>query len=138
MLGRYYPVVLVHWLLYGELHLWNHPYAIVIFAMEALWVGLALRRGHTNLVLIDALYWLSLGSGLVIIFYGGVMGLDSQSVLMIVLKQSINGLFNTLVTSLLLYIPVIRQQRSQASTAYTYKNLIFNAIAVFIGKVGIM
>ena len=112
--------------------LWNHPYAIVIFAMEALWVGLALRRGHTNLVLIDALYWLSLGSGLVIIFYGGVMGLDSQSVLMIVLKQSINGLFNTLVTSLLLYIPVIRQLRSQASTAYTYKNVIFNAIAVFL------
>ncbi len=51
---------------------------------------------------------------------------------MILLKQSINGLFNTLIASLLLYIPIIRRMRPQASRAYTYKHLIFNAIAVFL------
>ncbi len=112
--------------------LWNHPYAIIIFAIEAVWVGVALRRGHTNLVMIDAFYWLSLGSILVVIFYGVVMGLGAQSVLVIVLKQSINGLFNTLIASLILYIPAIRKQSKHISCVYNYKNMIFNVIAAFL------
>ncbi|GAA6136157.1 hypothetical protein NBRC116188_29470 [Oceaniserpentilla sp. 4NH20-0058] len=113
------------------IYLWNHPYAVIIFAMEAVWIGIALRRGQTNLVLIDALFWLSLGSILVVVFYGVVMGLSTQSVLMIVLKQSINGLFNALIASLLLYIPAIRKQGSHIPSVYTYKHIIFNTIAVF-------
>jgi len=31
--------------------LWNHPYAIAILAAETLWVGLALRRGRRDLLL---------------------------------------------------------------------------------------
>lgn len=112
--------------------LWNHPYAVVIFAVETLWLGIALRRGRSNLVLIDALYWLSLGSMLVVIFYGGVMGLNAQSVLMIVLKQSINGIFNALIASLILYIPKIRQLNQSTPLDYNFKNLIFNTIAVFL------
>lgn len=112
--------------------LWNHPYAIFIFAMEALWIGYALRRGNTNLVFIDALYWLSLGSISVVVFYGGVMELGRQSVLMIVLKQSINGLFNALIASLVLYIPMIRKHARFTFSTYTYKNMIFNVIAVFL------
>ena len=112
--------------------LWNHPYAVIIFAMEALWLGIALRRGHTNLVIIDAIFWLTLGSLLVAVFYGGIMGLGVKAVLVIILKQSINGLFNTLIASLILYIPATRQQGEHLSPAYTYKNMIFNVIAVFL------
>ena len=112
--------------------LWNHPYAIIIFAMEALWIGLALRRGYANLVFIDALFWLSLGWISVVVFYGAIMDLGAQSVLMIGLKQSINGLFNALIASLILYIPFIRKQARYAFSTYTYKNMMFNAIAVFL------
>ncbi|MGK0443133.1 MAG: PAS domain S-box-containing protein [Bermanella sp.] len=112
--------------------LWNHTYAIIIFAMEALWIGLALRRGYANLVFIDALFWLSLGSISVVVFYGAIMDLGAQSVFMIGLKQSINGLFNALIASLILYIPFIRKQARYAFSTYTYKNMMFNAIAVFL------
>lgn len=112
--------------------LWHHPYAIIIFAMEALWIGLAIRRGKTNLVLIDALYWLSLGWLLVALFYGGVMGLGSQSVLIIILKQSINGLFNALVVSIILLFPAITKLGFKVSMRHSYKNLIFNVICVFL------
>ena len=112
--------------------LWNHPYAIIIFAMEALWIGLALRRGYANLVFIDALFWLSLGWISVVVFYGAIMDLGAQSVLMIGLKQSINGLFNALIANLILYIPFIRKQARYAFSTYTYKNMMFNAIAVFL------
>lgn len=112
--------------------LWNHPYALIIFTTEAIWIGLALRRGFNNLVLIDAMFWLSLGSALVVTFYSGVMGLSNQAVLLIVLKQAINGLFNALVASLILFIPAVHKFGFRGSTVYSYKGLIFNTIAFFL------
>ena len=35
--------------------LWNHPYAVIIFTMEALWLAVAIRKGKSNLVLISTL-----------------------------------------------------------------------------------
>lgn len=112
--------------------LWNHPYAVIIFTMEALWLAVAIRKGKSNLVLIDALYWLSIGSLLVALFYGAIMGLNAQSVIMIILKQSINGLFNTLIASLILYLPFIAKLTGKTSNKYSYKNVIFNVICVFL------
>ncbi len=53
--------------------LWGHPYAIVIFTLEAFFVSLLLQ-GHKrrNLVLLDAIYWLVLGMPLVGLFYGAI------------------------------------------------------------------
>jgi PAS domain S-box-containing protein len=77
--------------------LWHHPYAIIIFTAEILWMGLALQRGRSNLLIIDSLYWLLLGCPLVALFYGGAMGLDLQHTIIIVLKQALNGMFNALL-----------------------------------------
>jgi len=77
--------------------LWNHPYAIIIFTAESLWLGIALKRGRQNILLIDALYWLCLGIPLVVLFYGGVMGLGAQSTAIIAMKQPLNGVFNALM-----------------------------------------
>ncbi len=112
--------------------LWNHPYAVIIFTLEALWIGLAMRRGHSNIVLVDAVYWLSLGSVSVVLFYGVVMGLSAQAVLLIVLKQSINGVFNALLASLILYLPAMHRYGFKSVLNYSYKGLIFNAIAFFL------
>lgn len=87
--------------------LWNHPYAMVILGAETLWVGLALRRGHRNLILIDAFYWALVGMPLVFLFYGGVQHLGLQVTLATALKQAINGLINALVAgSVVRYLPV--------------------------------
>ncbi|MFT7128923.1 MAG: PAS domain S-box-containing protein [Gammaproteobacteria bacterium] len=112
--------------------LWNHPYAAIIFIVETLWIALALRRGHSNLVLIDALFWLSAGSLLVALFYGGVMGLNTQSAVVIVLKQAINGLFNALIASVILYYAPIARLGGKVAIQYSYKNLIFNVICMFL------
>ena len=112
--------------------LWNHPYALVIFVVEAVWIAMALRRGKSNLVLIDALFWISAGSLMVALFYGAVMGLGSQSVIMIILKQAVNGLFNALIASLILYYQPISKFAGKASRQYSYKSLIFNVICVFL------
>ena len=87
--------------------LWNHPYAIVILGAETLWVGLALRRGHRNLLLIVTPFWLLLGMPLVFLFYGGIQHLGFQITLATALKQAINGFINALIAgSILRYLPL--------------------------------
>ncbi len=112
--------------------LWNHPYALIIFTLEALWVAMAFRRGWQNVVLIDALYWLTIGSLLVVSFYGGVMGMNSQSTLMICLKQSINGLFNALVAGAILNYTAVAKLAKNRISLHTYKDLIFNVVCAFL------
>ncbi len=98
-------IVLRHGVLWGALAgsviasytyvLWNHPYAIVIFGLEALVVGLLNRRYKTgNIILYDAAYWLFLGMPQVFVFYRLVMGLDLPGTAVIMLKQATNGIVN--------------------------------------------
>ena len=86
----------------STLTLWGHPYALVVFTVEALVVGLLYRRGLRNLVLADLAYWLVLGAPLVLLFYRGAIGMDWEAVGLIVLKQPLNGLLNTLIAGLIL------------------------------------
>ena len=87
--------------------LWNHPYAIAIFSAETLCVGLALHRGHRNLLLIITLYWALLGIPLVFLFYGGIQHLSLQVTSATALKQAVNGLINGLLASTVIrYLPV--------------------------------
>ena len=80
---------------------WGHPYAMVIFILEALIVGLVHRRRGDRLVLLDLGYWLLIGMPLVFMFYGGVMGMAEEAVNQIALKQMLNGVSNALWASIL-------------------------------------
>ncbi len=82
--------------------LWGHPYALVIFTLEAAAVGLLNRRGLRNLVLADLVYWLVLGAPLVLVFYRGAMGMAWEATTLITLKQLLNGLFNALLAGLII------------------------------------
>ncbi|MCD8552632.1 ATP-binding protein [Seleniivibrio sp.] len=75
--------------------LWNHPYAIIIFTAEASVLAYFSNKSD-DLVIIDILYWLTLGLLFVFFFYSGVMGLGIKNSAIVYLKQSINGIFNTL------------------------------------------
>ncbi|MGD2183921.1 ATP-binding protein [Lusitaniella coriacea] len=87
--------------------LWGHPYAVIIFTLEALFVGIKLRTRGKHLLLLDSLYWLCVGMPLVLVFYGLIMQIPAQSVLLIMVKQAINGMFNALIASfLLIYTPL--------------------------------
>lgn len=84
--------------------LFGHPYAIVIFTIEILTVGILYRRGLRNLVLADLMFWSVLGALLVVLFYQDIMGMAWTPTLLIVFKQSVNGVFNTLIASALLLL----------------------------------
>jgi len=115
-------------------YLWNHPYAIIIFTAEIIWIGAALKKGKSNLIIIDSVFWLVLGAPLVALFYYGVMHLGIQITAIIILKQAINGILNALVASIILtHTPVIfwiRREKTKQKSAYSLS--IFHLVSAFL------
>ena len=80
--------------------IWQHPYAVIIMSLEVFAVGYFYRRHSRNLMFLDTVYWIVLGMPLVVLLYGGVMGIAEQSTFLIVFKQAINGIVNALAAAL--------------------------------------
>lgn len=92
-------------------HLWGHPWAVVIFTLELVWLQLALQRrraaaasrGHDRsddqsaVVLYAITYWLLLGIPLVLLFYGVVLRIDPANVAVVAVKQGFNGVLNAVL-----------------------------------------
>jgi hypothetical protein len=102
--------------------LWGHPWAIVIFTLEMVWLCVGLRRcnGHARqdsngrVVLFTIAYWLVLGVPLVLLFYGLVMGIDAANVAVVAVKQSFNGVFNAVLAfAILIAIRAIQARRGR-------------------------
>ena len=83
--------------------LWGHPWAVVIFTLELVWLWLWLRRpqpmgdarSNGQVMLLAIGYWLLVGAPLVFLFYGLVMRIDPANVVVVAVKQSFNGVLNT-------------------------------------------
>lgn len=83
--------------------LWGHPYAMLILTLEGLCVSLLYRKKIHNLVIADTIYWTFVGAPLVILFYHLPLNHDWTQTWLIALKQPLNGLFNTIIASFILY-----------------------------------
>lgn len=113
--------------------LWNHPYAVIIFVAEILWIGWALKRGRSNILVIDCVYWIVMGAPLVILFYSGVMGVGYDGTVTVLLKQSLNGILNALLASILLSHTGMSKWISRAaSPPQSYSLWIFHLVASFL------
>ncbi|NTU48020.1 MAG: hypothetical protein HGA84_03315, partial [Syntrophobacteraceae bacterium] len=93
--------------------LWGHPYNILIYTLEAAFVGLLLKPGRKNILLFDGIFWLFLGMPLVWLFHHVIMGVGLLETLFVALVQSVNGMFNALVANLLITALFFRQFREQ-------------------------
>ncbi|WP_216349338.1 response regulator [[Limnothrix rosea] IAM M-220] len=114
--------------------LWHHPYAVVIFTAEVLFVSYLWQKNRQNIVGYNAVYWLCLGIPLVLISYGYLLPMDWQSTWMIALKQAVNGIFNVEISSLIItYIPLKKvffdeENKSKSSL----QQVIFNVLIAFV------
>ncbi len=113
--------------------LWNHPYAIIIFFAEFLFVGFFFQWRRRNIVFLDALFWVVIGLPLVYIFYGSVMELPRASVLLIMLKQGVNGIFNAFIAYLVInFTPLILRSEKKVSRTISFQTLIFSMLLICI------
>ncbi|NQZ52894.1 MAG: PAS domain S-box protein [Piscirickettsiaceae bacterium] len=85
-----------------SLYLWGHPYAIIIFTLEAVVVGFLIHsKRFDDYVLADITYWIVIGGPLIYLFYTQMLELDDQVSYLIIVKQSLNGILNTVISSLI-------------------------------------
>ncbi|MGK7878428.1 MAG: response regulator [Xenococcaceae cyanobacterium] len=114
--------------------LWGHPYAIIIFTFEALFVGLLLRRKTQNIVFLDGIYWVLIGIPLVGLFYGAILQVPANQTWLIALKQSVNGIFNAFTASLIItYLPIPKWVgRQNVSNKLSLQQTVFNLLVAFV------
>ncbi len=114
--------------------LWGHPYAMIIFTCEAIFIGLFLRKKSQNLLLLDGIYWLILGMPLVAIFYGGFIKVSPIAASLIILKQSVNGLFNAMICSLVInYLPIEKWLNGNKNKhTISWQQSLFNILIAFV------
>lgn len=84
--------------------LWNHPYAMLSFTCEAVFVGYWHQRRKANIVLLDGIYWVVIGMPLVWLCYYNIMGIPHSLAALAILKQTVNGIFNALTAGLLIIL----------------------------------
>ncbi|MCA9556981.1 MAG: cache domain-containing protein, partial [Myxococcales bacterium] len=111
---------------------WGHPWAIIVFTLEAVWVGKAWRRAGGNVVVADFAFWLLVGAPLVAFFYAGVLGLGGRDTLFIVLKQCSNGLFNALLASMLATLTPVGRLLGAPRRLPTMADVVFQATAFMV------
>ena len=114
--------------------LWQHPYALIIFAAEALFVGLRLRRPKQNLLTVDMTFWVLVGIPLVILFYGYMLKVGVVATEIIALKQAVNGIFNALVASLILNCKPIYlwAKSSPKKSTVLFEHILLNLLVAFV------
>jgi signal transduction histidine kinase/ActR/RegA family two-component response regulator len=114
--------------------LWQHPYALIIFTCEALFVAWRLRQGNQNLLLVDMIFWLLIGMPLVWLFYGKILDVGTVTTSIILFKQPVNGIFNALVASLILtYKPLYRWAKfSRLTPSISFEQTLLNLLVAFV------
>ena len=119
---------------YYTINLCQHPYALIIFTCEALFVAWRLRQGNQNILLIDMIFWLVIGMPLALLFYGFILQVGTITTAIIVLKQPVNGIFNALVASLILtYKPLYRWSNCPSRRAtFFFEQILLNLLVAFV------
>ncbi|HAK46384.1 MAG TPA: hypothetical protein DCO79_10770 [Spirochaeta sp.] len=102
--------------------IWNHFNAFPGFILEAVFMSIMFRKTKLNLVVIDIIYWFTLGIASVFIFYRLTGGMALRNVEMIGLKQAVNGIVNSVVVNLIFFLAA----KIRPATHIDYKR--FNSI----------
>lgn len=80
---------------------WGHPYAILIMGLEVAFTGWLFQRKQLTLVSANTIYWVCVGVPLGFACYHWVMDLPWNTTAIMVTKQAVNGITNTLAARFL-------------------------------------
>ena len=107
---------------------WHHPWAVLIFTAEAVFVAWFKHRRRFTLLNADILYWFTGGLLLVWIFYHQIMGFAPFPAVLVAVKQGINGIFNSLVATALCLLYRLRRSEDKQDKP-SLRELLFVAMA---------
>jgi PAS domain S-box-containing protein len=117
--------------------IWEHPYAMVVFVLEALFVGLMLGEKRTNILAYDMAFWLFLGMPLSWMFYRFGVQVNPTTITLLVLKQCLNGVFNASLAGLVLiavgrFLPVGRGRKVPLFSMHVYLFCLLSALVMIV------
>ena len=114
--------------------LWNHFYAFPAFILEAVFIGILFKKTKWNLIAIDILYWVVIGIGVVLLSYSKIGTMGFENAIMIGLKQSINGVVNSvIVTMTFLLLQFLKPFKPKHyRILFNIENLLFTFISSFL------
>ena len=110
--------------------LWNHPYVIIITAINMLTIGFIFKKNKLDLLLAETLFWVLAGFPMIYFFYAKIMQVPLTNVSMMGLKQAINGVLNLILASLIFIliskfkILRIKLNHSELSFRIIFNNLM--------------
>lgn len=107
---------------------------MIIFICETIFIGILSRKKESNYVLLDTLYWVLIGMPMVWFSYHFLLEMNSTASLTIMLKDVVNGIFNTLIASLILtYSPIPKWFRIyKKDNSVSLYAILFNMFVAFI------
>lgn len=116
--------------------LWGHPYAMIIYIIEAICVYYFWYKKHKNLIIVNIFYWSIIGTSLNFIFYYGILKVSFLAVFLIIFKQSLNSIINSLISTLIIsYVPLdkllkVDHKKQILSFEYNLFNLLISLILI--------
>ena len=121
----------------ATVHLWGHPWALVIFVCEAAFVSWIWRRRKQPFIFAIVGYWALIGIPLVFLFYAGIIGMDMTATWLVAVKQAFNSVvasaIGTLLTSLVISrLPQVPEERLSALVPHRLMMVGLFPIAVFV------
>lgn len=96
-----------------SLFLWNHPWAWIIWSLEAAFIARLAHR--TSPIRGDVIFWLLIGTPLLLLSYGAVMDMDRLSLALVVAKQATNGTLNVVLGEFLYFAVLVTRSRARRS-----------------------
>ncbi|MED4599401.1 EAL domain-containing protein [Paenibacillus validus] len=118
----------------ATLILWNHPYAMLVFIAETIFVGLFYRQKISNFVFLVALFWILLGMPMIWLSYHYGLQMDATATLTVMLKDAVNSILNALIASLILtYLRApMGTGRTSKKTSRSLYDILFNIFVALI------
>ncbi|XOB65853.1 ATP-binding protein [Deferribacteres bacterium DY0037] len=112
--------------------IWGHPYAVIIFTCEGLFLSVYGRRWN-NFVKADFIYWVFVGIPFMFIFYYFAMGLNLYMVELIVMRQSVNAVLAAFAASVLYDIgSFIVPSAKNGEPKFSYRHIVFQTVLSII------
>ncbi|MCX8028189.1 MAG: PAS domain S-box protein [Thermodesulfovibrionales bacterium] len=113
--------------------LWGHVFGVVYFTFEALFIGYLNERKRIHVVLGDAIFWLTLGLVFIFVTFRLILGLEMDLIISVYLKCFINGIFYSLLGSILENaVRAIEYSKGQRQKGLTVRYVFLEIILVFI------
>lgn len=109
---------------------WHHPWAIIALTGEALFVSWLYQGRLKNILICDILYWFLLGAPINCVLYYYVRHLPLQPAVLMMLKHSINGIFNALLASIA--YGVIQTRIMRKGQLAPFRDLLFTVMVSLV------